>query len=122
MQWTSPLPVCVTLVALVWTLQETEARPYRTKRVSDQRLAELETLLVLAKINREMQLNMPLGYGVADPSKLGRRKRTIASYWEPTSDGVVMRSDDLSSQLSLRASPTAEDELSLSDHLNNMIV
>ena len=58
------------LRCIVTSIDITSFSDYRVKRVSDQRLAELETLLVLAKINREMQMNMPLGYGTADPYKL----------------------------------------------------
>ncbi|XP_043233440.1 uncharacterized protein LOC122387373 [Amphibalanus amphitrite] len=125
MLWTSPLTVGLALVALVWTLPEAAGRPYRVKRVSDQRLAELETLLVLAKINREMQMNMPLGYGTADPFKLGRRKRTAPSGWEASGEGsrLALTPGDLRSQLGLRPAPAIDDDqISFSDRISSMMV
>ncbi|XP_065574566.1 uncharacterized protein LOC136036343 isoform X2 [Artemia franciscana] len=47
----------------------------RLKRVSDQRLAELETLFDLAKI-RSRFVNFPVGMGLIDPGKTGKRKRS----------------------------------------------
>lgn len=50
------------------------ARPHRQKRVSDQRLAELETLLALAKMRGKL-VTVPIGFGKIDPVKIGKRKR-----------------------------------------------
>lgn len=60
-----------TLLALV------NAQPLnRAKRVSDQRLAELETLIALAKMKGKL-VTVPVGFGLIDPAKLGRRRRSI---------------------------------------------
>lgn len=52
--------------------------PHRQKRVSDQRLAELETLLALAKMNNRKYVTLPVGFGLIDVKQIGRRKRSPA--------------------------------------------
>ncbi|XP_012285833.1 uncharacterized protein LOC105702680 [Orussus abietinus] len=47
----------------------------RQKRVSDQRLAELETLLALAKMRGKL-VTVPVGFGRVDPAKIGRKRRS----------------------------------------------
>ncbi|XP_057317900.1 uncharacterized protein LOC130662936 [Microplitis mediator] len=47
----------------------------RRKRVSDQRLAELETLLALARMRGKL-VTVPVGFGRVDPAKIGRRRRS----------------------------------------------
>ncbi|KAI1297184.1 hypothetical protein HDE_04779 [Halotydeus destructor] len=50
----------------------------RTKRsgISDQRLAELETLLALKRLrDQQMKSQSPVAYGVFDPDRIGRRRR-----------------------------------------------
>ncbi|XP_076314803.1 uncharacterized protein LOC143227195 [Tachypleus tridentatus] len=59
----------------------TAGRPYnREKRsgVSDQRLAELETLIAMYKHarNRAKEITSPVAFGVFDPMNLGKRKRS----------------------------------------------
>ncbi|XP_058800911.1 uncharacterized protein LOC131669789 [Phymastichus coffea] len=67
------------LVAASLLVRIAEARPSRIlsrpKRVSDQRLAELETLVSLAKMKGKL-ITVPIGYGHVDPYKLGRRRRS----------------------------------------------
>ncbi|XP_076040282.1 uncharacterized protein LOC143024857 isoform X2 [Oratosquilla oratoria] len=46
----------------------------RAKRVSDQRLAELETLLYLHKLHQQRN-NVPVAFGLVDINKIGRRRR-----------------------------------------------
>lgn len=53
--------------------------PQRQKRVSDQRLAELETLLALAKMKNRKYVTLPVGYGLIDVQQIGRRKRSLAT-------------------------------------------
>lgn len=82
------LPLLMTLAACcALLLPPATARPQQTssieKRVSDQRLAELETLLAMAVSNRRMS-DMPVGFGLIDPHAIGRRKRS--SY--PLSDAL----------------------------------
>ncbi|XP_053994521.1 uncharacterized protein LOC128884880 [Hylaeus volcanicus] len=47
----------------------------RQKRVSDQRLAEIETLLNLKNVMGKLT-TIPVGFGVVDPAKVGRRRRS----------------------------------------------
>ncbi|XP_021926173.1 uncharacterized protein LOC110832969 isoform X3 [Zootermopsis nevadensis] len=63
----------VLLVALL-TVSQAHARPHRQKRVSDQRLAELETYMALRKMAGKL-VTVPLGFGQVDPAKIGRRRR-----------------------------------------------
>ncbi|KAI9552055.1 hypothetical protein GHT06_022392 [Daphnia sinensis] len=51
-------------------------RGSRQKRVSDQRLAELQTLLALARLKGKMSTSSGKYYGYVDPSKIGRKKRS----------------------------------------------
>ncbi|KAK4312730.1 hypothetical protein Pmani_015851 [Petrolisthes manimaculis] len=58
--------VCCLLLAT-----PTSARPpHRQKRVSDQRLAELETLLALAKMNNRKYVTLPVGFGLIDVKQM----------------------------------------------------
>ena len=41
----------------------------RKKRVSDQRLAELETLMALARLKGKL-VTVPIGFGRVDPAKM----------------------------------------------------
>ncbi|KAF2882284.1 hypothetical protein ILUMI_23904 [Ignelater luminosus] len=47
----------------------------RVKRVSDQRLAELETLVALSKMSGKL-VTVPLGLGKVDPKYIGRKRRS----------------------------------------------
>ncbi|XP_011136318.1 uncharacterized protein LOC105181320 [Harpegnathos saltator] len=69
--------LCVLVIVLL--PGATYARPAdwllsRQKRLSDQRLAELETLLALQRLKG---IVVPVGYGKVDPALLGRRRRSI---------------------------------------------
>lgn len=48
----------------------------RHRRVSDQRLAEIETLLALEKMKGRV-VTVPVAFGVLDPDKIGRRRRSV---------------------------------------------
>ncbi|KAJ8668110.1 hypothetical protein QAD02_009773, partial [Eretmocerus hayati] len=47
----------------------------RQKRVSDSRLAELETIIALSKMKGRL-VPVPIGYGKVDPARSGRRRRS----------------------------------------------
>ncbi|XP_077270689.1 uncharacterized protein LOC143901932 [Temnothorax americanus] len=70
--------LCVLLAVL---LSETvHARPgdwllSRQKRLSDQRLAELETLLALQNVKGVV---VPVGFGKVNPAMIGRKRRSIS--------------------------------------------
>ncbi|XP_024877319.1 uncharacterized protein LOC112458114 [Temnothorax curvispinosus] len=70
--------LCVLLAVL---LSETvHARPAdwllsRQKRLSDQRLAELETLLALQNVKGVV---VPVGFGKVNPAMIGRKRRSIS--------------------------------------------
>ncbi|XP_012263770.1 uncharacterized protein LOC105690530 [Athalia rosae] len=67
------------ILVLVLLAAENDARPSgrisRQKRVSDQRLAELETLLALERIRGQL-VTVPVAFGRVDPAKIGRRRRS----------------------------------------------
>ncbi|CAB0029313.1 unnamed protein product [Trichogramma brassicae] len=67
------------VLSLVLSVQISEAKPMkllsRPKRVSDQRLAELETLIALSKMRGKM-ITIPVGFGKIDPMKIGRKRRS----------------------------------------------
>ncbi|KAL7287483.1 hypothetical protein TKK_0018583 [Trichogramma kaykai] len=67
------------ILSLVLSVQISEAKPMkllsRPKRVSDQRLAELETLIALSKMRGKM-ITIPVGFGKIDPMKIGRKRRS----------------------------------------------
>ncbi|XP_047345687.1 uncharacterized protein LOC124947501 [Vespa velutina] len=69
----------VSVLMTVLIPKPTEARPSgiisRRKRVSDQRLAELETLLGLSKMKGKI-ITIPIAFGVVDPAKIGRKRRS----------------------------------------------
>lgn len=60
----------------------TYARPppllSRQRRVSDQRLAEIETLLGLENVRGKL-VKVPVAFGVLDPDKIGRRRRSATN-------------------------------------------
>ncbi|CAG2113827.1 unnamed protein product [Medioppia subpectinata] len=43
--------------------------------ISDQRLAELETLLELKRLRENLRTRTPVAYGLIDPTKIGRRRK-----------------------------------------------
>ncbi|KAF7410264.1 hypothetical protein HZH68_004645 [Vespula germanica] len=76
-----PLMILLVLSVLMMVLipEPTEARPSgiisRRKRISDQRLAELETLVALSNMRGRI-ITVPVGLGVIDPAKIGRKRRS----------------------------------------------
>ncbi|XP_046477287.1 uncharacterized protein [Neodiprion pinetum] len=70
------------LLILALLATDTDARPSgplsRQKRVSDQRLAELETLLALSKLRGRL-VTVPVAFGQVDPTIIGRRRRSMES-------------------------------------------
>ncbi|XP_015185789.1 PREDICTED: uncharacterized protein LOC107071355 [Polistes dominula] len=73
----------LSVLATILIPEPTEARPSgliisRRKRVSDQRLAELETLLGLSTKMKGKVIVIPVGYGVIDPAKVGRKRRSAS--------------------------------------------
>lgn len=84
---TKKLPFTVSLTWLPW--------PRRQKRVSDQRLAELETLLALAKMKNRKYVTLPVGFGLIDVQQMWVRLCSLGilsaffnSFW---SDCVVQQ-------------------------------
>ncbi|XP_043503138.1 uncharacterized protein LOC122524772 isoform X1 [Polistes fuscatus] len=78
-----PLVTLLVLSVLVTILipEPTDARPTdtvisRRKRVSDQRLAELETLHGISTKLKGKVVVIPVAYGVIDPAKVGRKRRS----------------------------------------------
>ncbi|XP_011645009.1 uncharacterized protein LOC105432086 [Pogonomyrmex barbatus] len=75
----STATLCILIVALL--SETTYARPRqdwflsRQKRLSDQRLAELETLLALENVKG---IVVPVGFGKVNPAVLGRKRRSIS--------------------------------------------
>nr|CAD7573192.1 unnamed protein product [Timema californicum] len=70
----SYLPVLL-VVALLFS-QHVHGRPYRRKRTSDQRLAEIQTYLALSKMKGEIK-NVPVAFGIVDLNHIGRRRRSL---------------------------------------------
>ncbi|XP_034191155.1 uncharacterized protein LOC117609218 isoform X2 [Osmia lignaria lignaria] len=60
----------------------THARPppslLRQRRVSDQRLAEIETIIGLENVKGKV-VTVPVGFGVVDINKIGRRRRSATN-------------------------------------------
>ncbi|XP_017756819.1 PREDICTED: uncharacterized protein LOC108548383 [Eufriesea mexicana] len=50
----------------------------RQRRVSDQRLAEIETLLGLENVKGKV-VTVPVAFGMLDPDKIGRRRRSATN-------------------------------------------
>ncbi|XP_063865497.1 uncharacterized protein LOC135103359 [Scylla paramamosain] len=88
--------------------------PHRQKRVSDQRLAELETLLALAKMNNRKYVTLPVGFGLIDVKQIGRRKRSPAL--DADQDFLQQVDEyDLGELISALASKTVNEESGLED-------
>ncbi|XP_076618140.1 uncharacterized protein LOC143340273 [Colletes latitarsis] len=75
------LLTCCTLVVVLMP-ESTYARPpsflSRRRRVSDQRLAEIETLMGLENVRGKV-VTVPVAFGVLDPDKIGRRRRSATN-------------------------------------------
>ena len=80
----SLLATLMVLCAIVVILMPgtTHARPSpllsRQRRVSDQRLAEIETLMGLENVRGKV-VKVPVAFGVLDPDKIGRRRRSATN-------------------------------------------
>ncbi|CAK9798230.1 hypothetical protein ANTPLA_LOCUS1482 [Anthophora plagiata] len=74
------LVVCVLAVALMPGTSYARPPPLlsRQRRVSDQRLAEIETLLGLQNV-RGRVVTVPVAFGMLDPDKIGRRRRSATN-------------------------------------------
>ncbi|KAJ1520579.1 hypothetical protein ONE63_003691 [Megalurothrips usitatus] len=57
--------------------------PHRQKRVSDQRLGELEALIALQKLRGKL-VTVPVGFGRINPNEYGRKRRSAPSSNEAT--------------------------------------
>ncbi|XP_045584191.2 uncharacterized protein [Procambarus clarkii] len=78
--WSTMKVVVLLVVCCALLAPPAAARPpYRQKRVSDQRLAELETLLALAKMKNRKYVTLPVGFGLIDVKQIGRRKRATSA-------------------------------------------
>ncbi|XP_065353878.1 uncharacterized protein LOC135948498 [Cloeon dipterum] len=106
----------LTLALIVGFATEAQSYPRRMKRVSDQRLAELETLLALSKMRGKL-VTVPIGFGRIDPAKIGRRRRSLRKRQEYMEDleveRLLLEEENTSSEKMLRPS---EDNL-LRDYL-----
>ncbi|KAF4521740.1 hypothetical protein B566_EDAN010005 [Ephemera danica] len=100
--------VVVCLALLVPDL--VQARPHRQKRVSDQRLAELETLLALAKMKGKL-ITVPIGFGRVDPTKIGKRRRRSQQELDENRLELPFDSMDDSAEERSGSSPQYEDLL-----------
>ncbi|XP_051162528.1 uncharacterized protein LOC127282382 [Leptopilina boulardi] len=92
------------LLLLVLVPEIAHARPSgflsRQKRVSDQRLAELETLMALSRLKGKL-VTVPVGFGRVDPAKLGRKRRSNAGndfqrfqrFWKTISESELNDDD-----------------------------
>ncbi|BES94899.1 Hypothetical protein NTJ_07708 [Nesidiocoris tenuis] len=65
-------PMIVVLLATLYLTASASA--YRQKRLSDTRLAELETQMSLKKLRDEQRMQKP-GFGLRDPHQIGRKRR-----------------------------------------------
>ncbi|XP_017787609.1 PREDICTED: uncharacterized protein LOC108570283 [Habropoda laboriosa] len=74
------LVVCVLIVVLMPANSYARPPPLlsRQRRVSDQRLAEIETLLGLQNV-RGRVVTVPVAFGMLDPDKIGRRRRSATN-------------------------------------------
>lgn len=97
--------ILISMLVLVCSLCVIQAYPTwnRNKRVSDQRLAELETLLALARLKGRLA-NVQVGYGFIDPNKIGRKRRGVDSqlllddYQNLSSDDEVKNEEEQSNE------------------------
>lgn len=74
----------------------------RVKRsgISDQRLAELETLLALKRMRDEHLKNRMVAFGLFDPEQIGRRRRRSSNEeYEPSFYEKLRKLDDHYNQL-----------------------
>ncbi|XP_059480110.1 uncharacterized protein LOC132199429 [Neocloeon triangulifer] len=111
--------VLVLIVALVVAFAtHVHSMPRRIKRVSDQRLAELETLIALSKMRGKL-VTVPIGFGRIDPAKIGRRRRSLRKRRQYLEDLEVERLLLEEESASAEKRPSAADTLLLRDYLLN---
>ncbi|XP_063234108.1 uncharacterized protein LOC134537520 [Bacillus rossius redtenbacheri] len=67
--------VAAVLVLALLADQRAHGLPYRRKRTSDQRMAELEAYLGMSKLKGQM-ITVPIGFGRVNLDQIGRRRRS----------------------------------------------
>ncbi|XP_054164753.1 uncharacterized protein LOC128962406 [Oppia nitens] len=92
-----------TILVAVVLLNKAMAKPVkdenkREKRsgISDQRLAELETLLELKRLRENLRTRTPVAYGLIDPAKIGRRRKRDHYFQTNNFDKLLARDKDSS--------------------------
>ncbi|KAH8025073.1 hypothetical protein HPB51_002969 [Rhipicephalus microplus] len=97
----------------------------RRSGISDQRLAELETLAGLKSLRHRLKgITFPVAYGLVDPNKIGKRKRSFESQEESQQPQQQSQSDrqagatDASSSSSLYQNIV--DDAALEDYLTGL--
>jgi len=73
-------------------LQEEQKREKRSG-ISDQRLAELETLLELKRLRETLRTRTPVAYGLFDPAKIGKRRKREHYFKTNSYDRNLMEED-----------------------------
>uniref|UniRef100_T1IUA0 Uncharacterized protein n=1 Tax=Strigamia maritima TaxID=126957 RepID=T1IUA0_STRMM len=79
------------LIISAMTVQSASTEREKRSGISDQRLAELETLLALSKMKGKL-VTVPVAFGVIDPDKIGKRNH---QYEMPALDDDVERNDEV---------------------------
>ncbi|KAL1424305.1 hypothetical protein MTO96_003587 [Rhipicephalus appendiculatus] len=97
----------------------------RRSGISDQRLAELETLAGLKSLRHRLKgITFPVAYGLVDPNKIGKRKRSFESQEESqqqqqqSQSGRQAGAADASSSSSLYQN--IMDDAALEDYLTGL--
>ncbi|XP_050040855.1 uncharacterized protein [Dermacentor andersoni] len=97
----------------------------RRSGISDQRLAELETLAGLKSLRHRLKgIKFPVAYGLVDPNQIGKRKRSFDSLEEsqqaqqPSQRGGQSGATDTSSSSSLYQNLV--DDAALEDYLTGL--
>ncbi|XP_047005186.1 uncharacterized protein LOC124625784 [Schistocerca americana] len=83
----APSTAALAVVALLaLSASASDSHPsHRWKRLSDQRLAELETLVALEAMGH----TVPVGAGVVDPRAVGRKRSDWDDTWRPQGEADV---------------------------------
>jgi len=66
--------LAITISTIILTAKSATIERQKRSGISDQRLAELETLLALSRMKGKL-VTVPVAFGVIDPDKIGKRKR-----------------------------------------------
>ncbi|XP_037570048.1 uncharacterized protein LOC119450615 [Dermacentor silvarum] len=97
----------------------------RRSGISDQRLAELETLAGLKSLRHRLKgITFPVAYGLVDPNKIGKRKRSFESLEDSqqaqpqSQQGRQAAATDASSSSSLYQNIV--DDAALEDYLTGL--